>query len=70
MQFVFLPSIGDTRCSFCSIHLIVGEVCVKIWVTKIISEFHNYIQAGKDGVAKRCKALTDAMEGIITTNIS
>lgn len=38
---------------------------MKVWATKIISEFHNYTQAGKDGVAKRCKALTDAIEGTI-----
>jgi hypothetical protein len=49
----------------CSIHLIVGKVCVKVWASKIFSEFQNYIKAGEAGVNKKSKTLQDAIEGTI-----
>ena len=48
-----------------SIHLIVGKVCVKIWATNIVSEFQNYVKAGKAGVDERSRTIADAIEGTV-----
>ena len=37
---------------------------MKVWATKIISEFQNYLEAGKNGIERRCTYLTDKIAGI------
>ena len=49
--------------SFCRIHYVVGKACVKVWATKILSEFQNYLASGEDGVEKKCKVLGDTVAG-------
>jgi hypothetical protein len=36
---------------------------VKVWATKIISEFQNYLEAGEKGIEGRCIYLADAVAG-------
>ena len=53
---------------FYRIHYVVGNACVKMWATKIISEFQNYLQAGEEGIESRCKYLADAIAGVFITH--
>jgi hypothetical protein len=48
---------------FYRIHYVVGNACVKVWATKIISEFQNYLEAGEEGIDGRCTNLADAIAG-------
>ena len=47
------------------IHYVVGNACVKVWATKIISEFKNYLEAGERGIERRCTYLADVIAGIL-----
>lgn len=47
-----------------SIHYVVGNACVKVWATKIISEFQHYLEAGENGIEGQCKYLSDAIAGM------
>ena len=43
----------------------MGNACVKVWATKILSEFNKYLQEGKSGIDERCAILVDDVAGII-----
>ena len=45
------------------IHYVVGNACVKVWATKIISEFQHYLEAGEKGIEGRCTYLADEIAG-------
>ena len=53
-----------TEVIVCRIHYVVGNACVKVWATKIISEFQNYLAAGEKGIEGRCTYLADTIAGI------
>jgi hypothetical protein len=36
------------------IHYVVGNACVKVWATKIVSEFQHYLEAGEKEIEGRC----------------
>ena len=54
-----------TQITVYRIHYVVGNACVKVWATKIISELNNYLEAGKNGIKEKCEYLEDEIAGII-----
>ena len=48
------------------IHYVVGNACVKLWATKIFSEFQHYLEAGNKGIEERCTYLADEIAGMYT----
>ena len=46
------------------IHFVVGNACVKVWATKMISDFQHYLEAGEKGIEGRCVHIADAIAGM------
>ena len=43
---------------------------MKVWATKILSEFQHYVEAGQAGVKERCNSLIVAIKGVYTYLLS
>ena len=42
---------------------------MKVWATKILTEFQHYLQAGDKGIEERCKYLADAIAGTYVRSV-